>query len=273
MVVAMVIAPQAFAAGGFIKTIAAAQQKAKADKALIFVDLFAEWCGWCHRFEKEVVPSEAFQKATDDMVLLRLNTEDRGEGSAFAQKFQIRSLPTFLILNYDLTVAGVIRGYAPPSEFARYITDTVAGYRKFQDLLKQEPTFAKDYPKRLDLAKALAARQAYADAELRFKKLIGEKNVPVAVRDEAYSRLGELYLEQAKFALALKTAGDFAAVQNTGTPFERSRILVGNVYLAQGNFKSAVETLRDFKTKFPKSPYIRDVDAVLPALERQLSIH
>jgi thioredoxin-related protein len=270
--VLLIVAPQAFAGGGFIKTIAAAQQKAKANKSLIFVDLFAEWCGWCHRFEREVVPSEAFQKATADMVLLRLDTEDRAEGTAFAQKFQIRTLPTFLILNHDMTLAGAIRGYAPPTEFSKMVTDTVTGHRNFQAMVKDEASFAKDYPKRLDLAKAFVSRQAYGDAESRFKKLISEKGVPAAFRDEAYYQLGSLYLEQGKYAQALKVANDFAAVQNAGKSFELSRILVGNVYLAQGNFKSAVETLRDFKAKFPQSPFVHDVDRVLPALERQLLI-
>lgn len=266
----LVVAPHAFAGRGFVKTISAAQQKARADKSLIFVDLFAEWCGWCHRFEREVVPSEAFQNATDDMVLLRLDTEDRAEGTAFAQKYQIRTLPTFLILNHDMTLAGAIRGYAPAGEFSKMVTEQVVKFRNFQTLVKDEPSFAKDHAKRLDLAKAFQSRQAYDDAESRYKKLIAEKGVPAAFRDDAYYQLGNLYLEQGKFAQALKTANDFAAVQNAGESFELSRILIGNVYLAQGNFKSAVETLRDFKSKFPKSPFVRDVDRVLPVLERQL---
>jgi thioredoxin-related protein len=265
-------APQAFAGGAFLKTLAAAEEKAKAKKSLIFVDMFAEWCGWCHRFEREVVPSEAFQKATDDMILLRLNTEDRGEGSAFAMKYQVRSLPTFLILNHDLTLAGVIRGYAPASEFGKIVTETVTNFREFQKLAKEEASFAKDYRKRLDLAKAFQARHAYSDAESRYKKLIAEQGVPASFRDQAYYHLGALYLDQGKLDQSLKVANDFAEVQNVGESFELSRILVGNIYLAQGNFKSAVETLREFKVKFPKSQFIADIDRVLPTLERQLLV-
>jgi hypothetical protein len=32
-----------------------------------------------------------------------------------------------------------------------------------------------------------------------------------------------------------------------------------------------VETFRDFKAKFPRSPYVQNIDRVLPALERQLA--
>ena len=80
------LVPQADAA--FLKTVAAAQKKAKEKNQLIFVDMFAEWCTWCHRFDKEVVPSEAFQNATDGMVLLRLDTED-GDARALVKLKQV----------------------------------------------------------------------------------------------------------------------------------------------------------------------------------------
>ncbi len=271
-IVALAVASQSFAAGGFVKSVAAAQKSAKADKSLIFVDLFAAWCGWCHRFDQEVVPSEAFQKVTDDMVLLRLDTEDRGEGTAIAQKFQIHTLPTFLVLDYDLTLAGVIRGYAPPSEFARMVTETVSNYRNFQRTVKQEGSFPRDYKKRLDLAKSFFGRQSFAQAEERFKKLIKEDGVPLVFRDEAYLQLSLLYLQQSKYAQALKTINDFAAVQNRGESFERSRLVISDVYVAQGNFRSAVESLREFKARFPQSQYVAQVNALLPGLERQLLV-
>ncbi|MEO8035043.1 MAG: thioredoxin family protein, partial [Acidobacteriota bacterium] len=72
-VLAVVVVPQA-SAGPWLKSLAAAQKKAKDSNQLIFVDLFAEWCGWCHKMEQEVFPSQTFQSATDNKVLLRLNT-------------------------------------------------------------------------------------------------------------------------------------------------------------------------------------------------------
>jgi len=106
--IAVLLVVQQASAGTWLTSLNAAQKRAKERKQLIFVDLFAEWCGWCHKMEQEVFPSEAFQKVTADKVLLRLNTEDGGEGTKLAQQYGINSLPTFLVLTPEMTVAGVI---------------------------------------------------------------------------------------------------------------------------------------------------------------------
>ena len=267
----VVLAPQAFAGAGFLKSISAAQKQAKAKKQLIFVDLFAEWCGWCHRFEKEVVPSEAFQNATKEMVLLRLDTEDRGEGTKFAREYQVGTLPTFLVLNSDLTIAATIRGYLPASQFGQTLEKMVGDYRNFQKAVKQESSYAKDYPKRLEIAREFLQRRAFWESEPRFKKLIEEKGVPLAFRDEAYYQLALQYMVQLRYPEAIKTIEDFARVQNQGEYFERSRLLRGDIFLQQGNLASAAQVFREFKDRFPNSPLVANVNNMLPLIERQLA--
>jgi thioredoxin-related protein len=264
------VAPQAFAGGTWLKSMAAAQKEAKAKNQLIFVDLFAEWCGWCHRFEKEVFPSQVFQAASKDMVLLRLDTEDRGEGTKYAQQYQITSLPTFLVLTSDLTIAGIIRGYAPPNEFARILTDTKTKYEAFRKKVAAEPSMARDYQGRLDIAREFTARQGYTQSEQRLKKLVTEKAVPQDVRDRAYFELALAQTLQKKYDAALKTINTLSTLQKAGEPLERSRFLVGQIYMEQGNLAGATNEFRTFKAKFPKSPLVRDVDQVLPRIEQQL---
>ena len=265
---ALLIVPQAAAAGGFLKTVGEAQKKAKEKNQLIFVDMFADWCGWCHRFEKEVVPSEAFQKATSDMVLLRLDTEDRREGTQFSQRYGVSSLPTFLILTPDLSIAAVIRGYAPPARFVEMMNGSLVKYKEFESLLGREKSLTKDYQKRLELAREFRTRLNAAAAEERLRKLTAEAGVPAEVRDEAFYELALLYMQNGDHPQVFKTVSDFAKVQRQGYAFERARILVTNVHLAQQNYKSALHELRAFKTNFPNSPLIPSVDSMLPNIER-----
>jgi thioredoxin-related protein len=265
--VAVLLVQQA-SAGTWLTSLSAAQKRAKENQQLIFVDLFADWCGWCHKMEQEVFPSEAFQKATADKVLLRLNTEDGGEGTKLAQKFGISSLPTFLVLTHDLTIAGVISGYFPASAAAGTMTGVEANYQEFKKRVANESSILNDYQKRLDLAKELRAHFALSDSEKRLRKLTREAGVPTDVRDEAWYQLAMTQAMSKKLGDALKTLGDFAAVQSTGTSFERSRLLAGEIYVQQGNYSGAITEFKKFKQTFPNSPLVANVDMILPQLER-----
>jgi thioredoxin-related protein len=267
---ALAIAPHTFAKT-WLKTVASAQKAAKEKNQLILVDMFAEWCGWCHRFEREVFPSEVFQKASDDLILLRLDTEDKGEGTEMQRKYQVTSLPTFLILTPDLSLAGSIRGYAPPTQFVQMLSDARAKHEAFEKRVKNEGTMVKDYPGRLELAKDFISRNAYDKSEVRLKKLTTEKGVPGSIRDEAFYQLAFVYAVQNKFDDAHKTVKALTAVSNRGDAVERSKLLAGQIYVAQGNLLGAVNELRAFKKNYPNSPHVHTVDAVLPDIERRLA--
>jgi len=267
---AVFLVPQAYA-GPWLKSLTKAQEKAKASNQLIFVDMFADWCGWCHRMEQEVFPSQVFQNATDDLVLLRLNTEDGADGSKLAQRFQVTSLPTFLLITPDMTIAGIIRGYAPPNDFVKSVKDSESRYSDFAQRVKQEPTFAKDYQKRLDLAREFTQRFALPQSESRLKALTAERGVPATIRDEAYYELTVSQIMQKKYGDAVKTVSAFSKVQNQGEAYERSRLLLGQAYMEQGNILGAVNELKRFKQTFPNSKLVERVDMILPDLERRLA--
>ena len=267
--VILLLAPGAFASP-WVTSLATAQKKAKDSKQLIFVDLFADWCGWCHRFEQEVIPSAAFQNSTDDKVLLRLNTEDGKDGSRFAREFGINSLPTFLVLNSDLMIAAMIRGYAPSKEFVDSMKDSLAKYNDFQKRVAGESAISGDYPKRLDLAREFTSRFGLKEGETRLRKLITEKGAPADVRDGAYYELAVSLLLQQRADEAVKTILSFGKLQNKGEAYERARFLLAQIYMQQGNLMAAANELRSFKTQFPNSPLRAQVEVMLPGVERQL---
>lgn len=269
-VFALALAPQSHART-WLKTVAAAEKAAKEKKQLILVDMFADWCGWCHRFEREVFPSAAFQKATDDMVLLRLDTEDGAEGTQYARKFGVTSLPTFLVLTPELELAGQIRGYAPPAQFVQMLAHTREKHVNFTELVKNESKIAKDYTKRLELANEFGARNEYAKAEVRFRNLAYEKGVPPAIRDEAFYQLALAQVIQNKPDEAHKTIKQLTSISKSGNWVERARFLAGELYAQQGKIQNAIDEFRSFKKAFPTSVLIANIDRMLPHLERRLA--
>ncbi|HYR29701.1 MAG TPA: thioredoxin family protein [Thermoanaerobaculia bacterium] len=264
------LATPAFAGGPWLKTVAAAQKVAKEKNQLILVDMFAQWCGWCHRFEREVFPSEVFQNATKDVVLLRLDTEDKGEGTQFAQKYGVSQLPTFLVLSADLNLAGMIRGYSPPNDFVASLKQTRTEWDAFQKRVKNEGSIAKDYKQRMELAKEFMTRNAWDKAETRFKKLMVEKGVPAAIRDDAYYHQAMVFVMQNKLDDGLKTVRDLQKLSKLGDPVERARLLAGQIYVQKGDLMGAANEFRSFKQQYPSSPHIRTVDMFLPDIERRL---
>jgi predicted negative regulator of RcsB-dependent stress response len=270
LAVAALLFVQQAVASPWLKDTASAQKMAREKKQLIFVDLFADWCGWCHRFEQEVIPSLAFQTATDKMVLLRLNTEDGKDGSKFARDYAINSLPTFLVLNSDLMIAGMIKGYVPSTEIKQSIGDVEGKYKEFMKRVNDEDSISKDYAKRLALAKEFESRGAYVQSEARLRKLVAEPAIQADVRDNAYFELALTQVLQKKFDDARKTIAKFGTIQNKGDAFERTRLLIGDIYVQQGNVPAAINEYRAFKNKYPSSQYNRNLDIMIPQLENQM---
>ena len=62
--------------------------------------------------------------------------EDGGEGTLLARQFQATSLPTFLILNGDKQLAGIIHGYQPADNFVKLLDEET---KKYQDFLWSTP--------------------------------------------------------------------------------------------------------------------------------------
>lgn len=100
--------------------------KAKKEKKLVFIDAYAVWCGPCKMMDKNVFT----QKTVGDyfnknFVSSRIDME-KGEGREIAQKFSVRSYPTFLFLNGDGDLVSQNYGYMEPSLFLSMAQDVNA---------------------------------------------------------------------------------------------------------------------------------------------------
>lgn len=267
LVVALTLAPQHAAAGTWHKTVAAAQAEAKKGNKLILVDLWADWCGWCKRMEQEVFPSATFQASAKNWTLLKLDTEDGAEGSRVAAQFGVRSLPTFLLLTHDMTLAGIVRGYAPPDQFVAQVETVEDDFFKYQKRLNGEPknASAKD---RLALTEEMIDRRDYARAEPRLQSLT--KSGDAIIRDTAYNLLGGVYVQQQQWSKAEAVLKQALATNSKGEIAERNQMNLAQVYMGMKNYPAAVAELKKFKTRYPQSEMIPSVNAIIPQLEKQI---
>ncbi len=85
----------------FHGTWAEAQEKAKAEQKLIFVDAFAAWCGPCKRMAAQVFPdSKVGDYFNANFINLKIDME-KPENSAFAGQYPVRAYPTLMILDAE----------------------------------------------------------------------------------------------------------------------------------------------------------------------------
>jgi len=103
----LMVAALPLAAGGGVKweeTYPAAVKRAKAEKKLIMMDIWTEWCPPCQHLKKNVFPAPEAQAALARYVPLSALAQKQDgtpikEGTALAERFRLEGFPTLIILD------------------------------------------------------------------------------------------------------------------------------------------------------------------------------
>lgn len=139
-------------------TWAEAQEKAKAEGKLIFVDAYASWCGPCKRMASTVFTQEkAGTFFNENFINLKVDME-KPENAEFAGKYPVSAYPTLMFL--DATGKLVSKDVGAKEletllEFARKVlgkTDKSADYEKAYNEGNRDPKLLYDYIKSLNQA-------------------------------------------------------------------------------------------------------------------------
>ena len=85
--------------------------KAKTEHKLIFMDIYATWCGPCKMLKKKTFnDKDAGSFFNANFINLSCNGE-AGEGEMLANKFKITGYPTLIVLNGDGKLIAMETGY------------------------------------------------------------------------------------------------------------------------------------------------------------------
>jgi protein disulfide-isomerase len=100
-----------------------AQEEAKSNHKLLFLNFTgSDWCGWCIKFDKDVLSQPQFKNfAHDNLVLVELDfprrksqpTEEKKQNVHLAQQYEVLGFPTIVVLNSNGQKVWQFDGYFP----------------------------------------------------------------------------------------------------------------------------------------------------------------
>ena len=91
--------------------------EAKKDNKLVFIDLFATWCPPCKMMDRDVFSRKDVGDYMDKNFVSAKYSIDEGIGRELAQQYNVRSIPTYIILDETGKVIGRMVGGMSNSDF------------------------------------------------------------------------------------------------------------------------------------------------------------
>jgi thioredoxin-related protein len=107
---------------------AKAVELAKKQKKMIFIDAYTSWCGPCRMLKQHTFTDKAAGEFFNKHFINIALDMERGDGVAFAQRYQIAAYPTLLIMDADQKSVSTTEGFMNPAqliEFGKYVINKV----------------------------------------------------------------------------------------------------------------------------------------------------
>ncbi|MGH7726358.1 MAG: tetratricopeptide repeat protein [Candidatus Eiseniibacteriota bacterium] len=203
--------------------------RAKKQKKLVFLDVYATWCGPCKQMDKFTYSDSTVAEVASKYYLSRKVDGEKGEGIGIAQRFNVNSYPTLLIVDGDGKEQNRAVGFRQAKQFAKILDDTRSGRGTIAGLEKMIAGGKDTYENRIALA------QKYVEA-------------------------GELVKARENYDKAFALDPDDKNGQMADALY-----LLGRAERSQGNHQRAVDDFEKFLARFPNHGYAPDVEAQLAA--------
>ena len=108
-------------------TLEAAKKRAKAEKKMIFMDLWAEWCGPCQYLKKQIFPTPEAQAALAGVVPFDalVQTQDQKDipaNAKLAEQYGLNAFPTLILIDADgKEVRRQVGAFRSGADFAKWL--------------------------------------------------------------------------------------------------------------------------------------------------------
>jgi TolA-binding protein len=228
----------------------------------IFVDVFADWCTWCHKLDKEVYADPKFVSYMKSFVPAKIDSEDGAAGSQFSEKYQITGLPAMIVVDSDGNLLNKISGFMSTTELIEEI-DYV------DQLLQAEKKNGQSLEATFRLANTYIEREMYDQAKARFQKILASPSANSIQREKAQFSIALADYYQGQLEPALKVLDQYYATYKNGASGEDALLLLSQIHIELNSNEKALKYLREFMQRYPGSGNAVRAKQVLSTLEKE----
>jgi len=123
LIICLVVCYGVFAQGVRFDTLSLKQalMRANIEKKFVFVDITASWCAPCQlMLEKVLSRKDVGEYCNRQFICIQINVDDL-KGKDFRKIYEVKSIPTFFILQEDGVVRHRLQGTRNPKEFLAWL--------------------------------------------------------------------------------------------------------------------------------------------------------
>lgn len=150
-----------------------ALKSARAEGSVVMVDVYADWCGPCHRLDEEVFNRDDVAGALKGAIPLKIDGE-KGEGPRLVERYHVVGYPTILFLNSKGEEIDRVFGFMDAEAFKNVAANFISGKLTLAHLRAELEKKPKDDELRYEVGKRLVIRGELDEALPILKPIFGD---------------------------------------------------------------------------------------------------
>jgi thioredoxin-related protein len=254
----------------WVADLATALSNAGASHKPVMVEFWADWCGWCHVFERTTFSDANVVRLAQGFVAVRVDTEGSPEQARVAARYGVSGLPTILFLTSGGRTIYQLSGYQGPEQFARTLELVRAQGTKLQTWEQAIAARPDDAAALLQLGLNALETDALEEArDLLARAYRTDQKLPAGERKRLRLMLGALRGVERKYTEAEVFFKEGLAVTPADAQGDPQLLLaLGRLYSSWGKREDALTVLRRLVKEYPASAASESARQALALLEK-----
>ena len=205
----------------------------------ILADFEADWCGWCKKLDRETFGNAEVIKLVETFFIpVRIDTDHQPEISA---KFEVKGLPTILLLSAEGKELKRLSGFRPAEKFLTELRQAIKSAATLDELRKA----AEKNPGDLDSVRAWARATFASGNPGAAEKILSGALKGKPMEPGLLLELADIKRSAGKTAEARELYKQILALGDTrgGSSFQQAHLPLARLQLGGKQYKAALETL------------------------------